>query len=107
MKLTNRQLLGLPVATQSGQSVGQVVGFECDSEQHVILNYFVSASHLVSRLVGLREKTLIVARTQVISLNNERMIVHDSAVSETTPVVAIPFSSPTKAPTPATTSSLE
>ncbi len=82
MKLTNKQLLGLTVVTQSGQVVGQVVGFELDNESHLLVNYYVSGSPWVTRLVGINGKALIIARTQVISMDAERMVVYDNVVSE-------------------------
>ncbi|EKD76602.1 MAG: hypothetical protein ACD_43C00051G0006, partial [uncultured bacterium] len=66
MRLTDRQLLGLPVVTQSGQPVGSVTGFECDTEHHTIETYLVSTSPLITRLFGLQRRTLAIARTQVV-----------------------------------------
>lgn len=82
MKLTDRQLIGLPVQTVAGESVGRVVGLECDSEHHLILNYQVSASPLVARWLGVRNSVLIIGRLQVVSLDNERMVVADAVVTE-------------------------
>lgn len=87
MRLTDRQLLGVPVITQSGQPLGSVTGFECDIEHHTIERYLVSTSPLITRLFGLQRRTLAVARTQVVSITAEAMTVQDSlATAPTRPV---------------------
>lgn len=78
MRLTDRQLVGLPVVTQSGQQLGSVTGFECDIDHHTIETYLVSTSPLITRLFGLHRRTLVVARSQVIAITVEAMIVHDA-----------------------------
>lgn len=87
MRLTDRQLVGLPVVTQSGQQLGSVTGFECDIEHHTIETYLVSTSPLITRLFGLQRRTLAVARTQVIAITAEAMIVHDALTTAPTTLV--------------------
>jgi sporulation protein YlmC with PRC-barrel domain len=86
MRLSDRQLLGLPVVTQAGQAVGSIIGFECDTDHHTIETYLVSTSPLVTRLFGLQRRTLAVARSQVIAITAESMVVYDALVS--TPISA-------------------
>lgn len=106
MKLTNRQIIGLPVVSQSDQSVGHIIGFECNSENHLILNYLVSASPLVTRLLHLPGKELVIAVGQVVSLDAERMVVVDSSVAEAISVTQPLAARPKPAP-PITPSTLE
>lgn len=107
MRLTDRQLLGVPVITQSGQPLGSVTGFECDIEHHTIETYLVSTSPLITRLFGLQRRTLAVARSQVISITAEVMTVHDAlTTAPTKPVEG--FALPTTEAAPvATQTSLE
>lgn len=86
MRLTDRQLLGLPVVTQSGQHVGSVTGLECDTEHHTIETYLVSTSPLITRLFGLQRRTLAVARSQVVAITAEAMIVHDGLITAQPPI---------------------
>lgn len=94
MKITDQQLIGLPVATVSGQSIGKVVGLECDTEQHFIINYVVGASPLVTRWLGLRTSVLIIARTQVVSITAEQMEVEDNVMPVNASVVKGVVASP-------------
>ena len=87
MRLNDRQLVGLPVVTQSGQQLGSVTGFECDTEHHTIETYLVSTSPLITRLFGLQRRTLVVARSQVIAITAEAMIVHDALTTAPTTAV--------------------
>lgn len=94
MKLTDRQLIGLPVVTVSGQAVGKIVGFEWESEHHLILNYHVSPNPLVTRWLGMRNSVLIVGRRQVVSVDVERMVVEDAVVHDASSVTEKITSSP-------------
>lgn len=107
MRLTDRQLLGLPVITQTGQPLGSVTGFECDIEHHTIETYLVSTSPLITRLFGLQRRTLTVARSQVISITAEAMTVHDALITAPTRPIEGFVLSPTEAVPTATQTSLE
>jgi len=82
MRLNNAQLIGLPAITQTGDLLGQVVGFEFDADQHVITTYFIGPGKLIERIFGTVRNTqpLAVAASQIISIDNEKMLVHNSSV---------------------------
>lgn len=82
MRLSNTQLIGLPAITKTGELLGQVVGFEFDVDQHVIMTYWVGPGKLIERIFGTVRNTqpLLISTSQVISIDNEKMIVHDSAL---------------------------
>ncbi len=72
MLLTAAELLHLPVLTKSGQMVGRVSGFEFEAETQTILRY-------EARSGWFRPTRLLIHRTQVISLDNQKMIIEDGA----------------------------
>lgn len=88
MRLTDQQLIGLPVLTTAGHPIGKVVGFELDTEHQVLYAYYVSAAPLVTKLVGRSVATLHIATSQVVSLDAEQMVVVDNAVHSVAPNTA-------------------
>lgn len=72
-------LIGLTVKTKSNQMLGKIVDFEVDSETQTIEKYYVKSQGLVR---GLFEDKLIINKRQVISINNELMIVQDAVITE-------------------------
>lgn len=85
MRLSDQQLIGLPVITVSGNPIGKVVGFELDIDQHTMVMYLVSAAPLVTRLVGRAVSTLHISPSQVVSVDAEQMTVLDNAVHSVAP----------------------
>ncbi len=79
MQLSGEQLDGLLVQTQSGQKLGAVESILLDTETHVITHYQVKPS---ITLLALFKKNFLVASAQVISLSQEKMIVHDSVAAQ-------------------------
>ena len=71
------QLKNLPVVTQSGSQLGQVVGFIFDPESHAIIQYEVRHGSPLAR------KILLIATSQVVGITAERMTVEDSALAAT------------------------
>lgn len=88
MRLSDQQLIGLPVVTVSGDPIGKVVGFELDVDQHTMVTYLVSAAPLVTRLVGRSVTTLHINPSQVVGFDLEQMTVADNAVHSTAPNTA-------------------
>jgi hypothetical protein len=72
MIITAKQLLQLPVWTQSGIRLGRVVGFGYEAETQTVLRYEVRRS-----LFG---APFLVGRDQVVSLDTEKMVVEDAVV---------------------------
>lgn len=76
--ITKNDLIDLPVYTQSGEYLGRVVDFELDPATHTIFRYHVRSRDSIKDLLQARE--LVIASAQVISLNNEKMVVDDGAI---------------------------
>lgn len=79
MNLTSKQLLGLPVETQSGQHLGRVHDFMLDPTHQTIVQYSVRAGVLPKELFG---RELLVASEQVVLLTEEKMVVDDLTIGE-------------------------
>lgn len=73
--LDHKTLLRLPVETKSGAALGRVAGFEFDVETHGIVRYRVRPRGLAA---GMLKKPLLVAREQVLSIDDEKMVVDDN-----------------------------
>jgi sporulation protein YlmC with PRC-barrel domain len=82
MFLTHKQIVGLPVETKSGLLLGKIKSFKIDNETQTVLQYTVKSRSLIGKLLSERDQELIIHRNQVISINEEKMIVEDSAVKE-------------------------
>lgn len=84
MRITSRQLLGLPVYTQSDYFLGHVIGFELDTDHHVILRYLVAKNKVVSDLLKsvVGSDPLTIAATQVVAILEDKMVVYDAAVAD-------------------------
>lgn len=73
--MTIKQVLQLPVQTQSGQDLGRVVDAVVHAETHRIVKYEVAPSSLLRGL--LPSQPLIIDARQVIQMTEEKMIVED------------------------------
>ena len=78
MRLLDKDLRGLPVITKKGDKVGKIAGISVDPEQHVIAHYVVSRSRSLSSMLP---GELLIHPTQVLSLDDQMMVVHDSAIA--------------------------
>jgi len=72
--ITSKQLIGLPVYTESGTYLGKVADFEIDAATQGVLRYIVKGKIFAEKL--------IIAATQVVSLGPDRIIVRDGSVKE-------------------------
>ena len=72
--ITLKELKHLPVETTGGMVLGRIVDSEIDQESHLIGTYVVQAGRLTRPIA---RRSLRIARNQVISLTNERMVVDD------------------------------
>lgn len=79
MQLTDKELLGLPVETKSGQPLGNLSGFEIDIDSQQIKKYFVKPKNIIKNLLA---PELIIDYRQVISIFKEKMIVEDNIEKE-------------------------
>jgi hypothetical protein len=77
MLISQKQLKKVMVETQGGQFLGQVVGFELETDTGVIEKYFVKAK---MALANLFENSLIINKSQIINFDAEKMVVEDAVV---------------------------
>jgi uncharacterized protein YrrD len=79
MLINQKQFKKVIVETQSGQVLGKLNDFEIETDTGIIEKYFVSAK---IPLAGLFEGKIIIDRQQVISFDQKKMIVEDTAVKK-------------------------
>lgn len=78
MRISDRDIIGLPVETEGGVNLGRVKRIEFDSESQEILSYWVRGSWIVRPL----SKYLIIGRGAVIAIDKEKMVVEDLEYKE-------------------------
>ena len=72
-------LIGLPVETKLGLSVGKISDIELEAEGHRVSSYLVKTSKV---LPGFLSRELAINPRQVVSLTDEKMVVDDNVVKE-------------------------
>lgn len=77
MRIRKREIINLPVYSESGQHLGRVVDFEFDSASHIILIYYVRSKDIIKELL---QKELLVSKDQVLSIDQEKMVVEDNTI---------------------------
>ena len=82
MTISHKNLIGLPVQTKSGLLLGKIRSFEIESETQTISRYVVKSRNLISKLLSEEVREIIIGRNQVISIDEERMVVGDASVKE-------------------------
>lgn len=80
MLISTKQLVGLPVETESGQGLGRISEVVIDTEIQETVQYVVYPD-LIHGLFG---KTLLIHRQQVLGIVREKMIVQDGVVKDGT-----------------------
>jgi sporulation protein YlmC with PRC-barrel domain len=79
MSLTAKQLIGLPVYTQSGEHLGKVSDFVLDQEAQAVKQYSVRSRDLIGELL---QRDLLIGREQVLQITAEKMVVEDAVLTE-------------------------
>lgn len=74
--------LRLPVKTESGQVLGQVVDITIDPDTQAIISYTVKSSRLMPNIV---QSPLIIHRSQVISIDDKQLVVEDGTMKAAAP----------------------
>ncbi len=77
--MAKREMIGLPVETVSGISLGKLTDLEIDENSQMVKAYQVQTSRL---LPGFLSDNLLVGRDQVVSVSNKKIVVDDSMVKE-------------------------
>lgn len=71
-----KKIIGLPVETESGESVGKVADLHVDIDTHDVRTYVVSASGFLRGLVG-GDGELEVLPSHVRSIGEDKMVIAD------------------------------
>jgi sporulation protein YlmC with PRC-barrel domain len=74
MRISSKKLLHLPVFTESGENLGKIAEIIVNIDTHLIEQYVVHASHLIEDIFA---KELVIDNSQILSINNDRMVVND------------------------------
>lgn len=77
MLINQKQLKRVAVETQSGQFLGYVTDFELETDSGVVEKYYVKGK---MPLAGFFETSLLINKTQIISFDENKMIVEDAVV---------------------------
>lgn len=80
MLINNKQLKKVKVETQSGQYLGQIIDFELESDTGIIAKYYIKTKISLAGLFD--DNKLIITKDQIISFDDQKMIVEDSLVKE-------------------------
>lgn len=79
MTLLNKNLLSLPVYTQSGLRLGYVTSFEIDELEQRIKRYSIKTHYGIA---GLFDRQLIISAEQVVRLSREKLVVDDAVIKQ-------------------------
>ncbi|MBU1131486.1 PRC-barrel domain-containing protein [Patescibacteria group bacterium] len=79
MNLSTRQLKNLPVYSKNDDCLGKIKEIEIDSNSHNITKYIIKSSQITERLAGAE---LIISPSQVVSIDNQKMIVEDNIIRD-------------------------
>jgi sporulation protein YlmC with PRC-barrel domain len=77
MILNSKAILGIPVETRSGHTLGRLGSLDVDSETGRVKTFHVKSGNLVAGLLG---DELMIAWDQVVEWTSERLVVVDSAL---------------------------
>lgn len=77
MLISEKKLKKVNVETQSGQNLGKISGFELETDTGIIEKYYVKSKISIP---GIYENKLIVSKEQIISFDQEKMIVNDNLI---------------------------
>lgn len=78
MNLKKKNLLNLPVYTQSGQHLGRISDFEFEPGTQAIIKYYVKSGGLIKELL---QDELLINREQVVAVTHDKMTVEDTTVT--------------------------
>ncbi|GEM_PF-1272211 len=76
MTLTSKQLINLPVFTESGIRIGKINYLEINEKEHLVEKYAVKISGITQLIPAI----LLISPKQIIEINSERMIVDENIV---------------------------
>ena len=77
MLINEKQFKKIKVETKSGQALGRLSSFDLETNTGQIMKYYVKAQNY---LAGLFANSLLIDKDQIISFDNEKMIVQDNVI---------------------------
>jgi sporulation protein YlmC with PRC-barrel domain len=81
MTISSSDIMNLPVFTASGRHLGRVSSFDLELEAGaMMITYFYVRTGLIK---GLWHEQLVIHRSQVVSVDREKMVVEDAVTRET------------------------
>lgn len=78
MRISNSDLINLPVYTKSGKHLGKISSFELEADSGKIENFHVKTG----LIEGLWHEQLVINSSQVIEITEDKMIVEDNVEKE-------------------------
>jgi len=82
--MNEKDLISLPVFTRSGCFLGQIISFEKDPQSGIIVKYLVRSKNPIKNIW---QGTLQIDQSQIISIDQEKMVVEDSFKKIKEPVI--------------------
>ena len=79
MLINYRQMRKIKVETQNGQFLGRLADFELETDTGTVEKYYIKSKNLIS---GLFEDKLLINKSQIISFDEEKMVVEDNVIKE-------------------------
>lgn len=79
MRISYKDISGLPVETESGETLGHLVDLTLDVDTYAITDFHVVKSSLLSKLLP---SELQVHISQVVSVSKEKVVVRDNVVED-------------------------
>lgn len=76
MTLTSKQIVSLPVFTESGVKIGKVAFLEFNEKEHLIEKYAIKTSGLMQLIPTI----ILVSPKQIIEINSEQVVVEDNII---------------------------
>lgn len=77
MRITYKKLINLPVETEDGVLLGEVIDLEIDVEGLKIINFYIKSQHLIR---GLFEKKLLVNYKEIVQITDKKIIVNNNCL---------------------------
>lgn len=84
--IKSNKLIGLLVATESGERLGTVRSFDVDVDSHTIVRYHVKPGSIVA-MIGQGE--FLIHASQVVQITEKKMTVRDNTVVASSSVAVV------------------
>jgi len=78
MTLANSTIIGLPVFTEDKIKIGKIFDVELNEKEHIVEKYIIKTH----KLIVLVDQVLLISPQQVISLDENKMIVENNSVKD-------------------------